>query len=232
MASWIATVTYQPVNLKSYPDLVAPCFGIHPLQGGGGSEQRSVKPQVPKQSERPPSFGSVTFIDSEKMRRGTVSSRLSGVRVKENTRTWMLPCHISTNTEKALSLSERALKGLENIVLLSYDVVYVCFQIGLDFTPWCAPTQQDRDDQMKVFVKQLNIAKELDLPVNVHSRSAAKVTIATMKEQGVSRALLHNFAGKPSVALDGVKAGYLFSFPPAVCRNQQVAATSHFAENR
>ncbi|MEQ2179456.1 hypothetical protein GOODEAATRI_025083 [Goodea atripinnis] len=39
---------------------------------------------------------------------------------------------------------------------------------------------------------------------------------------GISRALLHNFAGKPSVALEGVKAGYFFSFPPAVCRNQQV----------
>lgn len=39
------------------------------------------------------------------------------------------------------------------------------FQIGLDFTPWCAPTQQDRDDQMNVFVKQLSVSKELDLPV-------------------------------------------------------------------
>lgn len=84
---------------------------------------------------------------------------------------------------------------------------------------------------------------------NIHSRSAAKVTIATMREQGaclaafvgvyismsaehlrlfspslpgVSRALLHNFAGKPSVALEGVRAGYFFSFPPAVGRNQQV----------
>ncbi|XP_026196661.1 putative deoxyribonuclease tatdn3 isoform X3 [Anabas testudineus] len=122
----------------SYPDLVAPCFGIHPLQHSGGAEQRSVRPPI-----------------------------------------------------------------------------------GLDFTPWCAPTQQDRDDQMTVFVKQLNIAKELELPVNIHSRSAAKVTIQTMTEQGVKHALLHNFAGKPSTALDAVKAGYLFSFPPAVCRNQQ-----------
>lgn len=123
---------------ESYPDLVAPCFGIHPLQAAEGPQQRSVKPQI-----------------------------------------------------------------------------------GLDFTPWCAPTQQDRDDQVTVFIKQLSIAKELDLPVNVHSRSAARVTIETMKEQGISRALLHNFAGKPSVALEGVKAGYLFSFPPAVCKSKQ-----------
>uniref|UniRef100_A0A667Y885 TatD DNase domain containing 3 n=1 Tax=Myripristis murdjan TaxID=586833 RepID=A0A667Y885_9TELE len=95
-------------------------------------------------------------------------------------------------------------------------------EVGLDFTPWCA-AEQDRDEQIAVFVRQLDIAKELDLPVNVHSRSAAKVTIATMRERGVSRALLHNFAGRPSVALEGVKAGYFFSFPPAVCRNQQRA---------
>ncbi|XP_028252818.1 putative deoxyribonuclease tatdn3 isoform X2 [Parambassis ranga] len=123
---------------ERYPDLVAPCFGVHPLQAGGEAEQRSVKPQI-----------------------------------------------------------------------------------GLDFTPWCAPTQQDREDQMNVFIKQLSVAKEMDLPVNVHSRSAAKVTIETMREQGISRALLHNFAGRPSVALEGVKAGYMFSFPPAVCRSTQ-----------
>lgn len=42
-----------------------------------------------------------------------------------------------------------------------------------------------------------------------------------MRQRGISRALLHNFAGKPSTALEGVKAGYYFSFPPAVGRNQQ-----------
>ncbi|XP_034004045.1 putative deoxyribonuclease tatdn3 isoform X2 [Trematomus bernacchii] len=122
-----------------YPDLVAPCFGLHPLQEGG---QRSVNPQD---------------LDAA------------------------LPKH----RERLVAIGE------------------------------------DREDQMSVFIKQLSVAKELQLPVNVHSRSAAKVTIETMREQGISRALLHNFAGKPSVALEGVKAGFFFSFPPAVCRNHQ-----------
>ncbi|XP_071019811.1 putative deoxyribonuclease tatdn3 isoform X3 [Oncorhynchus clarkii lewisi] len=125
---------------KSYPDLVAPCFGIHPVQGCGSHDQRSVK-----------------------------------------------------------------------------------IQIGLDYTPWYAPTSQEREEQLTVFTKQLQISKDLDLPVNIHSRSAAKVTIATLKEQGITCALLHNFAGKPSVAMEGVQAGYFFSFPPAVCRNDQKA---------
>ncbi|XP_026106826.1 putative deoxyribonuclease tatdn3 isoform X2 [Carassius auratus] len=102
------------------------------------------------------------------------------------------------------------------------DIVAVG-EIGLDFTPWFAKTTQERDEQIKVFIKQLEISKELDLPVNVHSRSAAKVTIDTMKELGIRQALLHNFAGKPSVAMEGVQAGFCFSFPPAVSKTEQRA---------
>lgn len=38
-------------------------------------------------------------------------------------------------------------------------------QIGLDFTPWYAQTTQERDEQIEVFKKQLEISKELHLPV-------------------------------------------------------------------
>ncbi|KAA0708414.1 putative deoxyribonuclease tatdn3 [Triplophysa tibetana] len=103
------------------------------------------------------------------------------------------------------------------------DDIVAVGEIGLDFTPWYAKTTQERDEQIEVFKKQLEISKELHLPVNVHSRSAAKVTIATMKEQGIRQALLHNFAGRPSVAMEGVHAGFCFSFPPAVTRNEQRA---------
>ncbi|XP_041108622.1 putative deoxyribonuclease tatdn3 [Polyodon spathula] len=94
-------------------------------------------------------------------------------------------------------------------------------EIGLDFTPWYAPHSEQRDEQQKVFRSQLDIAKQLGLPVNVHSRSAGRQTITALKEQGIQHALLHNFAGKPSVALEGVQAGYFFSFPPAISRNEQ-----------
>ncbi|XP_023696724.1 putative deoxyribonuclease tatdn3 isoform X3 [Paramormyrops kingsleyae] len=102
------------------------------------------------------------------------------------------------------------------------DDIVAIGEIGLDFTPWYTPYPQQRAEQQQVFRKQLEIAKEMDLPVNVHSRSAARQTISVLKEQGIGRALLHNFAGRPSVAMEGVKAGYCFSFPPAACRNEQV----------
>ncbi|XP_073485077.1 putative deoxyribonuclease tatdn3-A [Aquarana catesbeiana] len=86
------------------------------------------------------------------------------------------------------------------------DFVMPCFGVH--------PIQNNGDGPRSVTMK-------FDFDRNVHSRSAGRQTIAFLKEQGIEKALLHNFAGRPSAALEGVKAGYFFSFPPAVTKNNQ-----------
>lgn len=65
-------------------------------------------------------------------------------------------------------------------------------EIGLDYY-WDEP---DREIQKKWFCRQLQLAKELNLPVVIHSREAAADTIAIMKEEEAEKigGVIHCFS--------------------------------------
>lgn len=87
-------------------------------------------------------------------------------------------------------------------------------EIGLDYYWKDCP----RDVQDRVFRIQLGLARELDMPVVIHSRDAFAETLAVLDEEGFAgRPLLwHCFGGDAAMAETLVRRGWHISIPGPV----------------
>lgn len=84
-------------------------------------------------------------------------------------------------------------------------------EIGLDFHYDNSP----RDVQVDVFRRQLQSARELGMPVIIHTRQAEVETVELLREEWSDSKLpgiMHCFSGSASLARDCVDLGFLISF--------------------
>ncbi len=103
------------------------------------------------------------------------------------------------NDEVELILS----KGLDE------EGIVACGEIGLDYYY----EYSDRKKQKEVFLKQMNLASEKQLPVEIHTRSAEVDTISVLNEfKGRVKGLLHCFTGTWNLAKEALDRGFNISF--------------------
>ena len=89
--------------------------------------------------------------------------------------------------------------------LFANDKVIAVGEIGLDYY-W---DNESHDLQKAWFIRQLELARELDLPVLIHSREAAADTMDIMKEhaEGMS-GVIHCYSYSKEMAREYVKMGF------------------------
>jgi TatD DNase family protein len=92
-------------------------------------------------------------------------------------------------------------------------------EVGLDH--WVVKGAAEREIQGEIFKMFIHLSLELDLPLNVHSRSAGRHAVHMLLEQGAHKVQLHAFDGKASTATPAVEAGFFFSIPPSIVRSRQ-----------
>ncbi len=81
-------------------------------------------------------------------------------------------------------------------------------EIGLDYYY----EHSDRSIQKEVFRRQMALADELGLPVEIHTRNAEEDTLTILKEYPGVRGLIHCFTGSYGMAKKALDIGYNISF--------------------
>lgn len=92
-------------------------------------------------------------------------------------------------------------------------------EVGLDY--WAIQEASEKELQREIFTSFIALSNELELPLNIHSRSAGRHAIALLLAHNARQVHLHAFDGKAASALPAIEAGYFFSIPPSVVRSRQ-----------
>ena len=86
--------------------------------------------------------------------------------------------------------------------LTAHEKVVAIGEIGLDYY-W---SKENKEDQREEFIKQILLAKKLDLPVIVHDREAHEDTLNILKEYK-PKGTVHCFSGSVEMAKEILKLG-------------------------
>jgi TatD DNase family protein len=115
------------------------------------------------------------------------------------------------------NLNKAEAEKIKNQIHENYTKIVAIGEIGLDF--W--KVKEQKETQIDIFEMFLRLAKELNLPVICHSRSAGRKVIEILEKNQIEKAILHAFDGNFASAKRGVELGYFFSVPPSINRSQQ-----------
>lgn len=87
---------------------------------------------------------------------------------------------------------------------LKNEKIVAIGEIGLDYHY----TKENREEQIKLFETQLQIAKDHRMPVIIHSREATDDMLRILKKYEL-KGVIHSFSGSLDTAKEYIKLGYL-----------------------
>lgn len=122
-------------------------------------------------------------------------------------------CSVGTHPHDAGNEHEKALSENDiSTICKQNDRVIGIGESGLDYFYDYAP----RNDQEQSFRKHIRVAKELNLPLIIHTRDAEEDTMRILKDEGAcdgkTKVLMHCFSSNEWLAEQSIENGFYMSF--------------------
>ena len=166
-----------------------------------------------------PLYTQLRMVVEEARRAGVAALITSGIGYDDCLR--VLSISDNTYIYPTLGIEPYDLNGYEmvlDLIAKNRDRVVGVGEVGLDYYIGARDT---RETQRRVFGEFIELAKSLDKPLVIHSRSAGKYALEVLFEHGAEAVVMHAFDGAASEAEKGAARGYYFSVPPSVVRSEQ-----------
>lgn len=106
--------------------------------------------------------------------------------------------------------NEKSINDLKEIFKTSNKIVAIG-EIGLDY--YWENSDEVKKIQKEMFIKQINLANELNLPISIHARDSLSDVLAILKEHRVINAgVMHCYSGSLELAKEFIKLGFKIAF--------------------
>ena len=113
---------------------------------------------------------------------------------------------VGVHPENTAQMTDKDIKLLRNYT--SHEKVKAIGEIGLDYY-W---DDVERSTQKEWFIRQIELANEVKLPIIVHDRDAHGDTVDVLKQHLKTGGVLHCFSGSREMARDVLNLGMYIAF--------------------
>ena len=118
---------------------------------------------------------------------------------------------------ETLKLNSEELDKIIDYIRKNKEKVFAIGEVGIDLK-W----NNDFERQKEAFIKFINLSKELDKPLIIHSRKAEEQVINILEENNCKKVIMHCFTGNTSLIERIIKNSWLLSIPTNVVSNSQI----------
>ena len=115
---------------------------------------------------------------------------------------------IHPSDTRFLSDMDAELADIRELILDSSNKCVCLGEIGLDYHY----PDTDKERQMRYFVAQMEMARELNIPVCIHDRESHADVMEIIRRYPEVKGVLHSFSGSAEMAEELVKLGWMISF--------------------